>query len=90
MNTIASYFKISYFQDALKLKILQLGSSNLHKRYMAKKVSMVVIWPGKQSGHHIKSFISPGVLLFEGLISPFSLLHGLPNVKITIHKQVMA
>ena len=28
---------------AIKLEILQLGSSNLHKRYMAKKISRIVI-----------------------------------------------
>ena len=42
MAAIASYFKI---KDALiKLEILQLGSSNFHKIYMARKVSLIVIW----------------------------------------------
>ena len=36
-------FKNHY--DALKLEILQLGSSNMGKIYMARKVSLIVIWP---------------------------------------------
>ena len=32
-------------KDALKLEILHIGPSNLHKRYMARKVSLIVIWP---------------------------------------------
>ena len=30
-------------KDALNLEILQLASSNLHKRYMARKDSLIVI-----------------------------------------------
>ena len=37
---IGQIFK--YDLDAQKLEMLQLGSSNLHKRYMARKVRMTV------------------------------------------------
>ena len=30
-------------KDALNLEMLQLASSNLHKRYMARKASLIVI-----------------------------------------------
>ena len=30
-------------KDALNLEILQLASSNLHKRYIARKASLIVI-----------------------------------------------
>ena len=41
--------------SSLKLEILHLGSSNLHIRYMARKVSLIVIWPTfeKKNGRHI-------------------------------------
>ena len=32
-------------KDVLNLEILQLASSNLHERYMARKVSLIVILP---------------------------------------------
>ena len=32
-------------QDAQNFEILQLTSSNLHKRYMARKASLIVTWP---------------------------------------------
>ena len=35
----------SFLGVKFDLELLQLGSSNLHKRYMARKVSLIVIWP---------------------------------------------
>ena len=31
------------FENALNQEILQLGSSNLHKRYLGRKVNLIVI-----------------------------------------------
>ena len=41
MAAIANMFEKCKY--ALNLKILQLASSNLHKRYMAGKASLIVI-----------------------------------------------
>ena len=32
-------------EDALNLKIYHLAAPNLHKRYMARKASLMVTWP---------------------------------------------
>ena len=75
-------------KDALNLKILQLASSNLHKRYMARKASLIVIsaYFAKQNGRHITCLMSNGVILLKGLISPLPLLLGVWDVKTIFRK----
>ena len=54
--------------------MLQLGSSNLYKRHMARNVSLIVIFglvlKTKWPPYHVK-----------GLVSPLSLLPGVWNVE---------
>ena len=54
MAAIAYFFE--NHKDALNLEILQLASSNLHKIYMARKVSLIVIWASfenKRAPYHM-------------------------------------
>ena len=37
------------YKSALNVIIFQLTSSNLHKRYMARKASLIVIWPDSKN-----------------------------------------
>ena len=68
-------------QYALKLETLQLGSSNMRKIYMARKVSM--IWPSFENKMAVISHVKWDYPIKKGLISPLSLLLGVPNVKTT-------
>ena len=51
----------------LNLKIFQLASSYLHKRYMARQASLIVILTlfKKENGRHITCLMSSGVILLK-------------------------
>ena len=51
----------------LNLEIFQLASSYLHKRYMARKASLIVILTlfYKENGRHITCLMSNGVILLK-------------------------
>ena len=55
-------------KDALNLEILQLASSNLHKRYMARKASHNnnFCLVSNQNDRHITCLMSNGVILLKG------------------------
>ena len=74
-------------KDALNLEILQVASSNLHKRYVARKASLSVIlaWFPKQNGRHIKCFMSNGVILSKRPYISLTIAR-LRNVKTTYRR----
>ena len=81
--SICSFITFLHVLDALNLEILKLASSNLHKRYMARKASLIVILTecAKQNEYYITCLMSNGVIVLKGLISPLPLLLGAWDLK---------
>ena len=67
-------------QDALKLEILQLGSSNMRKIYMARKVSLIVIWPSFEKKMAVISHVKWDYPIKKAL---YIIATRVPNVKTT-------
>ena len=58
----------------------------MRKIYMARKVSLIVIYPSFKNKMAVISHVKWDYPIKKGLISPLSLLLGAPNVKTTYTK----